>query len=293
MPMQTKGVIKRFHKMDESLADELTSIVYGGKGHLNPELLENLTKRVDNIDTTFAKELHALKVNPHFFLGYDGRYYYESMYKQVHEEMHTQIIERITPNAEAIMGKKPSNLFAEFNGAVIEKRKAALLYEAASELSYLEELRKLLLEIKDGRYIDVAKNKADIEAIDRTIKFPADNKYLISQNNNSSFFEKFTELKSRYSSMSDEDYFDVVLKDGAGIEDYRKHLDASGLETLYLGYLPKYNVLQLDRESIRLYQGWKMESSLRQDKVYQLREEIGELEKSMILKNKSSKSRRF
>ena len=247
------GIIKRFSNINKDLGDELQSRIYG-PGHFNPQLLDSLTKRVDGIDSAFAKELQALKTNPHFSFGANGANFYRTVFSS-YQTAHIDSLPDISKNFQNFIDTTGWRNY--FDDLIRQKREAAELYEAAAELHHLEDSKKAMLAIRDGEFIDVAKTQAELTARDGITKFEVPAKFLGGLDANAPFSEKFAAIQKQYKELVEggqfnDDYFKTLTSDN--IADFNKHVDASTLEDLYLRGISINNVMRLEADRIRYYQ---------------------------------------
>ena len=248
-----KGIIKRFSNINKDLGDELQSRIYG-PGHFNPQLLDSLTRRVDGIDSAFAKELQALKTNPHFSFGSNGANFYRTVFSS-YQTAHVDSLPDIAKNFENFVGTTGWRNY--FDDLVRQKREAADLYEAAAELHHLEDTKKAMLAIRDGEFVDVAKTQAELIARDGITKFEVPAKFLGGLDANAPFSEKFAVIQKQYKELIEsgrfnDDYLKTLTSDE--IADFNRHVDASTLEDLYLQGTSINNVMRLEADRIKYYQ---------------------------------------
>ena len=282
---QIKGIIKRFSNINKELGDELQSRIYGASGHLNPELLDSLTKRVDNIDSAFTKELQALKVDSRFSFGARGAHFYQTVFTS-YKTVHVDSIPDIIKNFKSFIDTDGWRNY--FDDLVRQKREAAELYEAAAELHHLEDTRKAMIAIRDGEFIDVAKTQADLTARDGITKFEVPPKFLDGLDANAPFTEKFAVIKKQYKELIESGQFnDNYLKTVTSndLVDFNKHVDASTLEDLYLQGTSINNVMRLEADRVKYYQMFNQGKSKFSRELKQVDEAIVKARELLIFRD--------
>ncbi len=247
------GIIKRFKKINPELGERLESTIYGPRGPLNPDLLDALTKQVDEIDSVFAKKLQALKKDPNVALGKDGVDFYRGSYDFVFAEQHKQTMELFAKNMEALMKKKPSVFVEDITNAVISRREGALMLEAATELQHLERYRFRLgsMDIGGGYPVGVYK-KAIAER--QKVQFDIDTELAkkLGIDPEADFPTKFAKIKEHYDALTEDDHL-AILKPDASMDDYSKHAAAVEIEDLYLRGIDDFNLLRRHEGMLRFH----------------------------------------
>ena len=251
------GVIKRFKRIDPELGNELETIIASSNAPLKQEVLELLTKRTNEVDTVFAKNLQALKRGSKVSLGDDGVLFYRETYENVFVEQHKWVMDNLTKNLEELMKKKPSSFVEELTTAVVSRREGALLLDAASELRLLEQYHKTLKIVDNNDSEALVKQVQKVRdhiAKQNSSDFPIDTGLAarLGIDNNADFSTKFLRIKEKYQALKEDNYF-AILKPDAEMSDYQKHVDAVELENLYLRGADTFYSIRNNQEFLKFY----------------------------------------
>ena len=250
-------VVMRFKRIDPELGNELEAIIASSNAPLKQEVLELLTKRTREVDTTFAKKLQGLKRSSKVSLGDDGVLFYRETYENIFVEQHKWVMDNLTKNVEELMKKKPSNFVEELTTAVVSRREGALLLDAASELRLLEQYHKTLKIVDNNDSEALVKQIQKVRdhiAKQNSSDFPIDTGLAarLGIDNNADFSTKFLRIKEKYQALKEDNYF-AILKPDAGMSDYQKHVDAVELENLYLRGADTFYSIRNNQEYLKFY----------------------------------------
>ena len=281
---KVKGVIKKAKTLHLPLGNELEAVIYGSSGYMSPELLDTLAKNVENMDKFFAEHLRNLKTNSNFFLGDDGVLFYRETYENIFIEQHKLVMEELAKNTNTLLTKKPTGFLDDLLTAVTSRREGALLFDAANDLHYLENLHTRLysMDLLDSNW--KAKSRQLISELQKTnLPIDADLAARLGIDTNADFSTKFRQIKAKYEALAEDDYF-ALLNPDANLSHYNKHVDAVELEELYMQGLGNFNKLRLEQEMVKLPEVKEADglTSLRDDAVGSVRRAIKRTEDGII-----------
>ena len=251
-----KGVIERVTRIDADVGKELETLLYGSTGPLNADLLNTLSKHVDETDKIFKDYLLALKVSPQVSLGKDGVAFYRESYTGF-KEGYEWVMEDLSKNIDDLMKRKPADFVDNLNLTVTHKYETASLYEAAVNLEHHESLQQMLLAMKnsDAEVLLATRNMAreqiaDLQNADFPI--PAELASKLGIDTKADFSTKFKQLSEAYRAEAFADDYMAVLQQGAARGEYDRHVAAEQIQHLYTRGLERFHELSLSQEIVRL-----------------------------------------
>lgn len=250
-----KGVIKRVTKIDADVGKELETLLYGSSGPLNADLLNMLSKHVDETDKIFKEHLLALKVGPKFKLGDDGVRFYHEGYTGF-KEGYEWVMEDLSKRVDEIMKRKPADFMDDLNLTVTHKYETASLYEAARNLSHQEHLQWIhsVMKLQPDHRLpwrnSARQTIAELQNADFPI--PAELASKLGIDTNADFSTKFNQIREAYQAETFADDYMAVLQQGAARSEYDRHVAAEQIQHLYTLGLERFHTLSRSQEIVRL-----------------------------------------